>query len=54
MTDRFPELAGARDFLPDGLVFDGELVAWDGFAPMPFNSLQKRIGRKTVPKALLL
>lgn len=53
MTDRFPELARARDFLPDGTVLDGEIVAWDGAAPMAFNDLQKRIGRKTVPKALL-
>nr|WP_317055587.1 ATP-dependent DNA ligase [Roseovarius sp. W115]MDV2929171.1 ATP-dependent DNA ligase [Roseovarius sp. W115] len=53
MTDRFPELARARDFLPDGTVIDGEIVAWDGTAPLPFNALQKRIGRKTVPKKLL-
>ena len=52
MTDRFPELARAVDFLPDGTVLDGEILAWDG-APMPFNALQKRIGRKTVPKSLL-
>ncbi len=30
MTDRFPELARAVDFLPDGTVLDGELLAWDG------------------------
>ena len=55
MTDRFPELARARDFLPDGTVLDGEIVAWDAGAamPLPFNDLQKRIGRKTVPKTLL-
>ena len=53
MTDRFPELARARDHLPDGTVIDGEIVAWDGTAPLPFNDLQKRIGRKTVPKKLL-
>ncbi|MEM9845557.1 MAG: ATP-dependent DNA ligase [Pseudomonadota bacterium] len=53
MTDRFPELARARDFLPAGTVLDGEIVAWDGTAPMPFNALQKRIGRKTVPKKVL-
>lgn len=53
MTDRFPELARARDFLPSGTVIDGEIVAWDGAAPMPFNALQKRIGRKTVPKKVL-
>ena len=52
MTDRFPELARALDVLPQGTVLDGEVLAWDG-APMPFNALQKRIGRKTVPKTLL-
>ncbi|SIS99820.1 DNA ligase-1 [Roseivivax lentus] len=55
MTDRFPELARARDFLPDGTVLDGEIVAWDAETemPLPFNTLQARIGRKTVPKKLL-
>lgn len=53
MTDRFPDLSRLRDFLPDGTVIDGEIVAWDGVMPLPFNALQKRIGRKTVPKALL-
>ncbi|PVA11944.1 ATP-dependent DNA ligase [Pelagivirga sediminicola] len=53
MTDRFPEFAHAADFLPGGTVLDGEIVAWDGAAPLPFNDLQKRIGRKSVPKTLL-
>ena len=55
MTDRFPEFARARDFLPDGTVLDGEVLAWDHAAerPLRFNALQKRIGRKTVPKKLL-
>ncbi|MEO0692110.1 MAG: ATP-dependent DNA ligase [Pseudomonadota bacterium] len=53
MTDRFPEFAAARDFLPGGTVIDGEVLAWAGDAPLPFNALQKRIGRKTVPKKLL-
>ena len=55
MTDRFPEFAQLRDFLPDGVVLDGEILAWDyaADAPLPFNDLQKRIGRKTVPKTLL-
>ncbi|ETA50688.2 ATP-dependent DNA ligase [Ponticoccus alexandrii] len=53
ITDRFPEFARARDFLPPGTVLDGEIVAWDGAQPMPFNALQPRIGRKTVPKKLL-
>lgn len=53
MTDRFPELARALDFLPDGTVLDGELLAWGDGVPQSFNALQKRIGRKTVPKKLL-
>ncbi|MBV7396821.1 ATP-dependent DNA ligase [Mameliella sediminis] len=53
MTDRFPEFARAADFLPPGTVLDGEIVTWDGQQPMPFNTLQPRIGRKTVPRKLL-
>ena len=55
ITDRFPEMSALRDHLPDGTVIDGEILAWDRATemPMPFASLQKRIGRKTVPKSLL-
>lgn len=53
MTDRFPELIRALDVLPDGTVLDGEILAWSGDQPLPFNALQKRIGRKIVPKTLL-
>jgi len=53
MTDRFPELAAAVDFIPQGTVIDGEILAWKNDAPLPFQALQKRIGRKTVPKKLL-
>ncbi|MEM6340113.1 MAG: ATP-dependent DNA ligase [Pseudomonadota bacterium] len=53
MTDRFPELARAMDFLPMGTVLDGEILAWGKGQPQNFNALQKRIGRKTVPKKLL-
>ncbi|NKX44700.1 ATP-dependent DNA ligase [Roseicyclus persicicus] len=55
MTDRFPELAQFRDFLPEGTVIDGEVLAWDHTAdrPLGFSRLQPRIGRKTVPKKLL-
>ncbi len=56
VTARFPELATLSDFLPAGTVLDGELLAWDYAidAPQSFNALQKRIGRKTVPKKLLV
>lgn len=53
MTDRFPELARLRDYLPDGTVIDGEILAFENERPLSFNRLQKRIGRKTVPKKLL-
>ncbi|MEQ8367376.1 MAG: ATP-dependent DNA ligase [Roseicyclus sp.] len=55
MTDRFPELAQLKDFLPDGTVIDGEVLAYDMQAetPLPFSRLQPRVGRKTVPKSLL-
>ena len=55
MTDRFPELARAIDYIPSGTVLDGELLVWqpDAASPSSFNALQSRIGRKTVPKKLL-
>ena len=36
-------------------MIDGEILAWDTTRnrPLPFAALQKRIGRKTVPKNLL-
>lgn len=52
MTDRFPEFAILARALPPGTVIDGEVLAWNG-APLPFAQLQRRIGRKTVPKAVL-
>lgn len=53
VTDRFPELAALRDVVPDGTVIDGEILAWAEGAPLPFAQLQRRLGRKTVPRALL-
>jgi DNA ligase-1 len=34
-------------------VIDGEVLAWGDGRPLPFAALQRRIGRKTVPKKLL-
>ncbi len=53
MTDRFPEFAALIDRFPDGTVIDGEILAFANGAPLSFNALQKRIGRKTVPKKVL-
>ncbi len=53
MTDRFPEFARLRDFIPPGSVIDGEVLAFRDGAPLPFNAIQTRIGRKTVPRKVL-
>jgi len=53
ITDRFPEFFPLSKFLPEGTVLDGEILAWKDEAPLPFNVLQTRIGRKTVSKAVL-
>jgi len=53
ITDRFPDLREARDALPDGVVLDGEVLAYAGGVPLPFSVLQRRIGRqKLTPKIL--
>jgi DNA ligase-1 len=53
VTDQFPEIREAAAGLPDGTVIDGEIVAWDGEAPLSFNHLQRRLGRKNVTRAQL-
>lgn len=53
VTDRFPEIAAASEFLPDGTVVDGEIMPWQGGKPLPFAQLQRRIGRKTLSAKIL-
>lgn len=53
MTERFPELVSAGSHLPDGVVLDGEIVAFNDDGIMPFQDLQKRIGRKKVGAKIL-
>jgi DNA ligase 1 len=53
VTDRFPEIADAARFLPEGTVLDGELLAWAGEVPQPFAQLQRRIGRKVLTPRIL-
>jgi DNA ligase-1 len=53
ITDRFPEILGICEGLPDGTVLDGEIVAWRGGKPLKFLELQKRIGRKSITKKIL-
>ena len=53
LAGRFPEIEQWAEFLPDGTVLDGEILAWQNGRPMPFSALQRRIARKTVGKTLL-
>jgi DNA ligase-1 len=53
VTERFPEVVAAAAQLPDGVVLDGELVAWRDGAIQPFADLQQRIGRKKLSPAIL-
>ncbi|MFL6588383.1 MAG: cisplatin damage response ATP-dependent DNA ligase [Luteimonas sp.] len=55
LDGRFPEIEAAAMSLPDGVVLDGELLAWraNDDAPLPFTALQTRIQRlKPGPKTL--
>ena len=51
--DRYPELALMAERLPEGVVLDGEILAWNDDGVMPFSVLQHRIGlKKLKPKTL--
>lgn len=55
VTERFPEVVEASQALPDGCVVDGELLAWDAASsrPLPFATMQRRIGRLNLTPKLL-
>jgi DNA ligase-1 len=53
VTTRFPEVTAAANRLPDGVVLDGELVAWRDGVIRPFADLQQRIGRKKLSATIL-
>lgn len=52
LSGRFPELEEIAAKLPIGTVLDGEILAHDASAPLPFSVLQTRIGRKNVTQKL--
>lgn len=53
VTDKFTELQALRELLPDGTVIDGEIICWQNNAPLPFQVLQTRIGRKNASAKFL-
>ncbi|ASZ14585.1 ATP-dependent DNA ligase [Chitinophaga pendula] len=53
VTEKFPEFAPLLERLPEGVVIDGEILTYSGEAPLPFQTLQTRIGRKNVTRKQL-
>jgi DNA ligase-1 len=53
MTDKFPEYNILNDYLPNGVVIDGEIIPSIDKKPLPFALLQTRIGRKNITKKQL-
>jgi DNA ligase-1 len=53
ITDKFPELMQVSEQLPSGTVIDGEILPFKDGIPLPFASLQTRIGRKNLTKKIL-
>jgi DNA ligase-1 len=53
--ESFPELLQAFSGIDEPLILDGEVLAWDqrGSRPLPFSTLQQRLGRKRVPREML-
>jgi DNA ligase-1 len=48
----FPELLDLAASLPDGTVLDGEITIWEGAELLPFNEVQRRLGRTRVEPSL--
>jgi len=53
VTDKFPEFGELADILPSGTVLDGEILPFKEGAPLSFQVLQTRIGRKNVTAGIL-
>lgn len=53
LTERFPEILAAAGRLPAGTILDGEILAWRDGAPLPFATMQRRIGRSDLSARVL-
>ena len=51
--EMFPEITTAAELLPEGTVLDGEITTWADTRVGSFTTLQHRLGRKKVSKALI-
>ena len=46
ITEKFPELFELTKKLPNGIVLEGEIIAFSNGKPLPFNILQNRLNKK--------
>jgi len=53
ITDKFPEIGSLSTKIPDGTVFDGEILGFKDGQVLPFSELQKRVGRKNISAKIL-
>lgn len=53
ITDAFPEVRDSARVLPDGIVLDGEMVAWRDGTVAPNGKLLRRLDRRSITKKLL-
>lgn len=53
VTDSYPDLVVAFSSIPQPVILDGELLAWQNDAPLPFNVLQQRLARKRITSKML-
>jgi DNA ligase-1 len=53
ITEKFPEYGPLLEHLPEGTVIDGEILTYTNDFPLPFQTLQTRIGRKNVTRKQL-
>jgi len=53
VTDKFPEFQELVEALPNGTVLDGEIIPFKEGKPLNFATMQTRISRKNVSKAIL-
>jgi DNA ligase 1 len=53
VSAQFPEIVNVAATIENDVVLDGEILPMHEGKVMPFNALQKRLGRKTISKKLL-
>lgn len=53
LNEYFPEIESLKFLIPDGIVIDGNIIAWQDEKPLHYRELQRRIGKKNITKKLM-